>query len=311
VNQILQENKENGVTIVIPVFNRENILGLTLESVVKQTYTNYRCIIVDDGSTDSTVSVARKFQNADERISVIENPQNSGACYCRNLGLSMARSEYIVFLDSDDIWCPCFLEMMLGSLEAANGFDAAACQALVYEDEIGDMSGTRFAGVSAPINFERYIREEVAWITSCMLWKTKAIRAVGGFAEHLTMWQDWDLNVRFLGSGGEILPVINNLVYSKVSKHNQITNQVLGINKLKAKYFSRQNSWGYISAKIHSEKIRNWFLYDFINFSISFISCFQFALAKRSLFSAFKIRHPHITARIIIREYLKKIKCIK
>jgi glycosyltransferase involved in cell wall biosynthesis len=271
--------KGNGVTIVIPVFNRENILGLTLESVLKQTYTNYRCIIVDDGSIDSSVALARKYENADVRFQVLENPTNSGACRCRNLGLALAESEYVVFLDSDDIWLPQFLETMLAALEAANGFDAAACQAYIYEKEIGDKSGTRFVGVSSPITLERYLLEEVAWITSCMLWKTEAIRAIGGFADHLKMWQDWDLNVRYLGLGGKVIPVPQNLLYSKVGGHTQITNQIQGRTRLVNQFSSRVNSWNAISSKNLSSNAIKSFAEDFQMFAAVFMAYREFSLS--------------------------------
>jgi glycosyltransferase involved in cell wall biosynthesis len=294
------------VTIVIPVFNRETILETTLQSVLKQSYGNYHCIIVDDGSTDSTISVARKFQNADERISVVENPQNSGACYCRNLGLTMARTEYIVFLDSDDIWLPHFLETMLVSLNESSGFDAAACQALVFEKETGDMEGIRFSGVSSPINMERYLLQEVAWITSCMLWKTKAIRAVGGFAEHLKMWQDWDLNVRFLGAGGKVLPVPKNLLYSKVGGHAQITNQIQGRQRLMHQFLSRENSWK--SNKFHrlSQCSLNCFVNDFTMLAAVFLAFRDFLLSIKALRYAFSVRPYPSTFFKFLNEYLTR-----
>ena len=293
--------KENGVTIVIPVFNRENILGLTLESVLKQTYTNFRCIIVDDGSTDSSVALARKYENADVRFQVLENSTNSGACRCRNLGLALAESEYVVFLDSDDIWLPQFLETMLAALETANGFDAAACQAYIYEKEIGDKSGTRFVGVSSPITLERYLLEEVAWITSCMLWKTEAIRAIGGFADHLKMWQDWDLNVRYLGKGGKIIPVLHNLLYSKVGGHSQITNQFLSQSKIVKKFYARENSWNKISKSNLSEYIKKYFANEFQKFTVLFLIDKKINLSMRSLLLSLKIqKSPKVFYKLTI-----------
>jgi glycosyltransferase involved in cell wall biosynthesis len=283
LNKILQKNIENGVTIVIPVFNHENILGLTLESVLNQTYTIYHCIIVDDCSTDSSVDLARKYQEADTRFQVVENSTNSGACRCRNTGLAMAQSEYVVFLDSDDIWLPQFLETMLASLKKAKSFGAAACQALIYENKIGDLCGTRFAGVSEPINLERYLQEEVAWITSCMLWKTSEIRKIGGFADHLKMWQDWDLNVRYLGTGGMVIPVPHNLLYSKVGGHSQITNQIQGRTRLVNQFFSRVNSWNAISSKALSLVVIKSFADDFQMFAAVFLAYRDFFLSFRAL----------------------------
>lgn len=306
MNQNTPRGKGNGVTVVIPVFNRENILGLTLESVLKQTYTNYLCIIVDDGSIDSSVALARKYENADARFQVVENSTNSGACRCRNLGLALAESEYVVFLDSDDIWLPQFLETMLAALEAANGFDAAACQAYIYEKEIGDKSGTRFVGVSSPITVERYLKEEVAWITSCMLWKTVAIKSIGGFVEHLKMWQDWNVNVRFLGSGGRICPVPENLLYSKVGSHSQISNQIQGKERMFNHFYSRENAWNGIKCYRISNDSLNILAHDFEVFSAIFLAHREFAYSFRALLIALNVKKSPRVLFSCIFEYLKR-----
>ena len=306
MNQNTPRGKGNGVTIVIPVFNRENILGLTLESVLKQTYTNYRCIIVDDGSIDSSVALARKYENADARFQVVENSINSGACRCRNLGLALAESEYTVFLDSDDIWLPHYLETMLQRLNGANHFGAAACQALVYEEAIGDSKGIRFAGVSEPINLERYLKEEVAWITSCMLWKTAAIKSIGGFVEHLKMWQDWNVNVRFLGAGGRICPVPENLLYSKVGSHSQISNQIQGKERMFNHFYSRENAWNGIKCYRLSNLSLNILAHDFEVFSAIFLAHREFAYSFRALLLALNVKKSPRFLVSFIFEYLKR-----
>jgi glycosyltransferase involved in cell wall biosynthesis len=302
----MPNNQRIGATIVIPVFNRENILEMTLKSVREQTYPYYSCVIVDDHSTDGTVALARKFQDADDRFLVFENPVNKGACHCRNLGLSLAQTEHIVFLDSDDIWLPHFLETMLGAIRQNVGYYAAACQALVFEKEIGDSKGIRFAGVSSPINLEKYLLEEVAWNTSCMLWKTEAIRALGGFAEHLKMWQDWDLNVRFLGAGGKVLPVPTNLLYSKVGGHSQITNQIQGRIRVMQQFFARENSWKAIRSCQLSQCALNFFASDFQLLAAVLLAYREFTLSWFSLKLAVGIKKPPESIYKFIIEYLKR-----
>jgi len=292
---------------VIPVFNREKILGLTLESVLNQSYTNYSCVIVDDCSTDSSVDLARKYQEADTRFQVVENSTNSGACRCRNTGLTMAQSEYVAFLDSDDIWLPQFLETMLASLKEAMSFGAAACQASIYENKIGDLCGTRFAGVSEPINLERYLQEEVAWITSCMLWKTSEIRKIGGFTDNLKMWQDWDLNVRYLGTGGKVIPVPQNLLYSKVGGHSQITNQFSSQSEIEKKFYARENSWNKISKTNLSEYIKKYFANEFQKLTVLFLIEKKINLTIRSLLLSLKIqKSPKVFYKLTI-DFIKRL----
>lgn len=90
------------VTVVIPVYNRENTILRAISSVLRQTYTNVEVIVVDDCSIDSTVNVLNSCD--DKRVQVICLPHNQGANYARNRGIERARGEFIAFQDSDDEW---------------------------------------------------------------------------------------------------------------------------------------------------------------------------------------------------------------
>ena len=96
------------VSVIIPVYNRADILSRAILSVVKQTYENFELIIVDDCSTDNTGTVTRAFK--DDRIIYIRHPQNKGAAAARNTGMSKAQGELVAFLDSDDEFLPEKLE---------------------------------------------------------------------------------------------------------------------------------------------------------------------------------------------------------
>lgn len=91
------------ISVIIPAYNREYMVGNAIESVLSQSYTNLELIVVDDGSTDDTRNVARSF--ADDRIRLIET-DHRGAYVARNTGIENSRGEYIAFLDSDDVWLP-------------------------------------------------------------------------------------------------------------------------------------------------------------------------------------------------------------
>ena len=91
------------VSIIIPTYNRVNLIGETLDSVIGQTYKNWECIIVDDGCTDNTENVISEF--SDSRIKYYKRPFNKkkGASSCRNYGLEIAKGKLIQFLDDDDL----------------------------------------------------------------------------------------------------------------------------------------------------------------------------------------------------------------
>ena len=90
------------VTIIVPVYNLELYIGDCIQSILMQTYSNLQVIIVDDGSTDNSLNVIKKFVEVDNRIMVFFQ-KNSGVSSARNYGLQMASGEYIMFVDGDDM----------------------------------------------------------------------------------------------------------------------------------------------------------------------------------------------------------------
>ena len=96
-------------SIIIPVYNKQHFLELTLQSVLAQKFTNYEVLIIDDGSTDDSVSVVRQFNDA--RIKLIEQ-QNAGVSAARNRGIKEAVAEWVCFLDADDWYHPDYLSAL-------------------------------------------------------------------------------------------------------------------------------------------------------------------------------------------------------
>lgn len=103
------------VSIIIPVYNREQLIGETLDSISAQTYKNWECILVDDGSGDNTEAIVYPYANNDIRIKFYHRPKTkkSGASSCRNYGLEKANGELFQFLDSDDLLAKNKLEEQL------------------------------------------------------------------------------------------------------------------------------------------------------------------------------------------------------
>jgi glycosyltransferase involved in cell wall biosynthesis len=93
------------VSIIIPTYNRAHLIGETLDSVLAQTYSNWECIIVDDGSTDNTAEVVGEYLKKDSRFQYHHRPADrpKGANACRNYGFELSEGEYIQWLDSDDL----------------------------------------------------------------------------------------------------------------------------------------------------------------------------------------------------------------
>jgi glycosyltransferase involved in cell wall biosynthesis len=113
------------VTVVIPVLNREDLLPDAIRSVIEQTHPNWELFVVDDGSTDHTVEIARSF--CDPRIHVMVLPHIGNIGQLRNIGAQAGTGKWITFLDSDDLWLPHRIEVQVKALESESkrwGFGA-------------------------------------------------------------------------------------------------------------------------------------------------------------------------------------------
>ena len=112
------------ISIIVPVYNRENKVGSCIASILNQTYTDLELILVDDGSTDNSVAVCEEYAKQDKRIRIIQK-ENGGVSSARNCGIKEARGEYIALLDNDDLWTADKLERQLTL--AGNGADIVYC----------------------------------------------------------------------------------------------------------------------------------------------------------------------------------------
>ncbi len=114
------------LSIIVPVYDLEQYLPACIESVLRQTYGDFELILVDDGSTDGSLSVCRAYETKDPRIRVFHK-ENGGVSSARNFGLEHAAGEYISFVDGDDQLEPDLYERLMDDL-ARSGAGIAACQ---------------------------------------------------------------------------------------------------------------------------------------------------------------------------------------
>ena len=108
------------VSIITPSFNSEKFIAQTIQSVQNQTYQNWEMIIVDDCSSDQTVSIIEQFVTNDGRVRLFQLDINSGTGIARDMALSKAKGQYIAFLDADDLWKPIKLEKQIDFLKQHN-----------------------------------------------------------------------------------------------------------------------------------------------------------------------------------------------
>lgn len=185
------------VTCVIPVYNGERYLGEAIESVLGQTRPVDEIVVVDDGSTDGSSTVAEGYGDPVRCV----RQENAGPAAASNRGIEAAGGEVIAFLDADDRWRPEKIERQLMRLETTPGLAAVFAHALnFWEAELGE-EAERFRGHRITLATPGYVR-------GTMLVRRSAFQAVGAFDPLLDHGevQDWILRAREADLGIELLP---------------------------------------------------------------------------------------------------------
>jgi glycosyltransferase involved in cell wall biosynthesis len=191
------------LTVVIPVYNGENFLRETLESVVAQSYPAVEIIVVNDGSTDRTLSVANEFG---DRIRVLDR-ENAGVSASRNAGISSAPTEWVVLMDHDDLWEKEHLENLARAI--ARNPDADVCYSGGRELIPDPVTGVFHPGEVMPFPSEAelpwMLMERCAFIPSATALRRSTVLAAGGFDSHYVNLQDWELWLRLFYRGAKFI----------------------------------------------------------------------------------------------------------
>jgi glycosyltransferase involved in cell wall biosynthesis len=180
------------VSVIIPAFNRERVIGRAIKSVLAQTFQDFEIIVIDDGSRDETAKNAIKLAYSEPRIRIFRFETNQGAQAARNAGARVAQGKWLSFLDSDDEWLPRSLEMRLGIAAVENVevvhsdcyilrknmpqelFNLPALRGQVYSELLGH-PGPMF---------------------QAMLMSASSFSQIGGLDETIVAYQEWDTAIR-------------------------------------------------------------------------------------------------------------------
>ena len=200
------------VSVIIPTYQREEIIRRTIKSVADQTYQNVEIIVVDDCSEDDTGKVVKEMIATDERIKYIRHDTNGGPAKARNTGLQYAKGKFIAFLDSDDIWLPEKLEKQINLLLKYPDIDVIFTDAILTDgliekslSEVNNKfldtlnlvsmeSDQNFLGLEGRIQQALY--EKFFISISTVLMRQKAVINISGFNPDLFGTEDIDFFIR-------------------------------------------------------------------------------------------------------------------
>lgn len=176
------------ISVVIPLYNKASSIGGTLDSVLAQTYTDFEIIVVDDGSADGGADVVLSYDDA--RVRYVRK-ENGGVSSARNMGIELAKGEYVSFLDADDKWDPTYLEELVRLIEDCP-------EAGIYGLGLGLSVAGKPQDEKYGSGFRGYVRNP--WTTNPWCWtgssttiRKEAFDKVGLFDERMAYGEDLDM----------------------------------------------------------------------------------------------------------------------
>ncbi|WP_189702643.1 glycosyltransferase family 2 protein [Subsaximicrobium wynnwilliamsii] len=187
------------VSIIIPTYNRAHLIGETLDSVLAQTYTNWECIVVDDGSTDGTEVLMKTYCDKDSRFQYHHRPAGRlpGGNAARNYGFEFSKGEYVKWFDSDDIMHPNFISKQYLILSEKPSLDFCACQ-WEYFDDVGQIKKVYINLKPQNESIYSYFLEGHVFLTHAPLWRKSFLINCELFDEKLKRGQETDFHFRIL-----------------------------------------------------------------------------------------------------------------
>jgi glycosyltransferase involved in cell wall biosynthesis len=187
------------ISIIMATYNAEGTILETVRSVRDQTMADWELIVVDDGSTDNTNDIIQSARREDDRIVVVTRNETlpKGHASCRNIGLSIAKGEYVMFLDADDLLAPWCLEVRYKVMSSEKILEFAVFRALKFRHNIGD-TAEYYGDDNGQDPLVRFLSHDLPWITTCPIWNIHFLKRLNGFDEKYPRLVDPELYTRAL-----------------------------------------------------------------------------------------------------------------
>ncbi|KIA85092.1 glycosyltransferase family 2 protein [Flavobacterium sp. AED] len=223
-------------SVIIPLFNKEKFIELTLKSVLNQTFIDFEILIINDGSTDNSAQIIKRFD--DPRIRYFYK-ENAGVSSARNDGIEKAQSNYISFIDADDYWYPNFLEEMFKNIKSYP-------EQKVFSGAIEIETSKKVIPASYSIAktkdceivnfFTASSKETVIW-TSCAVFNKSIFEEIGNFDIEVKSGQDTDMWIR-IGIDYPVVfswEILARYIYDEnsLSKNKNYLNKKINFSKFK------------------------------------------------------------------------------
>lgn len=203
------------VSVIVPVYNQEKYIKETLQSIQIQTYTDYECIIVNDGSRDKSSDIIHEFCRRDTRF-ICYDKKNEGVSIARNYGIQYSSGEYILPVDGDDLIEPSYVEECVEILDKEKKVKVVYCRA----DKFGAVKGEWFL---PDYSIETMLARNCIFCSA--MYRRVDYDTTRGYNPNMREGlEDWDFWISLLGYGGEVYKINKILFHYRVRKASRNRN---------------------------------------------------------------------------------------
>lgn len=183
-------------SVIIPVYNMQDYIAETLDSVLKSDYPNYEIIVMDDGSTDNSIDIIKSYAEKSAKIKFFQQP-NGGVSAARNHAIRLSRGEYILPVDADDLISSNYMSEAVKVLRENPQIKVVCCEV----EKFGDKNKLK---KYPPFSYRLLARKNMI-VNSAMFRKSDWEKIDGGYCEEEIFCEDWDLWISMFETGGEFL----------------------------------------------------------------------------------------------------------
>lgn len=298
------------VTIIMATYNRAHFIKETLISIQNQTFENWECIIIDDGGTDNTQDVIKSILQNDTRFQFVKRNENyqKGLPGCRNFGLDLAKGNYIIFFDDDDIIHPDNLKI---GVETLKNSDFSFCHYQKLSFEVDQPSFEKTETVNKKTiksnDLEKVITQEIGLASCTVLWNNVCFKT-HRFNEKLMYAEEWECYTKIL-SEGYIGVIIDVVLYFNRKHPNSNTAEFYSNNPIRKE--SKKEAILLVIKNLHEKKLlTDSLLRYFIQMALDFkaYKLFESILTSTKLSFAAQIKWKIFYSLLPLRLALFKLK---
>lgn len=276
------------VSVIIPCYNQARFLPEALDSVLCQTYQNWECIIVNDGSEDDTEVVALSYCKKDGRFHYFFK-ENSGVCDTRNYAVAQSKGTILLPLDADDIIADSYLEKGVSVLESDENVDVVYGKAMFFGAYHGEIILKLF-------DYATLLLENVFYST--VLFRRSRFESIGGYNVNMNKgWEDWELMISMLNESSKVVKLPEICFYYRILPHSrersiskeqkeELFLQIYDNHKdIYDRYFPNPIRFAFLNQQLENrireqestlESIKNSKKYKFVQFLAIIAHCFAF-----------------------------------